>query len=119
MSTSNAIPEGRHDNKRKGNGSRPDGVFRPALLAGAIALVLLSPSAGFAEEPALGDKRTSAMAPARRAGRNTPSGLDPFPFRLLSCRPSGIAFDVDMSAPLLCWILRIPGGSGGLSKVYL
>ena len=51
MSTSNAIPEGRHDNKRKGNGSRPDGEFRRALLAGAIALALLLPSAGFAEEP--------------------------------------------------------------------
>ena len=57
MSTSNAIPESRHDNTRKGSGSRPDGVFRQALLAGAIALALLSPRAGFAEEPA------SAVAP--------------------------------------------------------
>jgi len=51
MSMSDAIPEGRLDNKRKGNGSRPDGEFRRALLAGAIALALLVPSAGFAEEP--------------------------------------------------------------------
>ena len=61
MSTSNAIPEGRHDNKRKGNGSRPDGEFRRALLAGAFALALLLPSAGFAEEP------VPAVAPGKAA----------------------------------------------------
>jgi hypothetical protein len=61
MSTSNAIPESRHDNTRKGSGSQPDGVFRQALLAGAIALALLSPRAGFAEEPA------SAVAPVKAA----------------------------------------------------
>jgi hypothetical protein len=51
MSTSDAIPEGRHDSRRKGNGSRPGGEFLRALLAGAIALSLLLPGAGFAEEP--------------------------------------------------------------------
>ena len=61
MSTSNAIPEGRHDNMRKGNGSRPNGAYRWALLAGAIALSLLTPSAGFAAEPA------PAAAPAEGA----------------------------------------------------
>jgi hypothetical protein len=61
MSTSNATPEGRHDNKRKGNGSRPDGEFRRVLLAGAIALALLLPSAGFAEEP------VPAVAPEKGA----------------------------------------------------
>ena len=61
MSTSNAIPEGRHDNKRKGNGSRPDGEFRRALLAGAFALALLLPSAAFAEEP------VPAVAPGKAA----------------------------------------------------
>jgi len=61
MSTSNAIPEGRHDNKRKGNGSRPDGEFQRALLAGAFALALLLPSAGFAEEP------VPAVAPGKAA----------------------------------------------------
>src|SRR5512141_3286764 len=55
MSISNAIPEGRHDNKRKGNGSRSDGGFRRALLAGTIALVLRLPGAGFAAEPAPAD----------------------------------------------------------------
>lgn len=55
MSTSNAIPEGRHDNKWKGNRSRPNGVFRRALLAGTIALALLLPSAGFAAEPVPAD----------------------------------------------------------------
>ncbi|MFZ2224731.1 MAG: hypothetical protein WAV26_08610, partial [Candidatus Deferrimicrobium sp.] len=52
MSMSNAIPGGRHDNTRKGNDSRSDSGFRGALLAGTIALVLLSPGAGFAAEPA-------------------------------------------------------------------
>src|SRR4030065_1052203 len=61
MSTSNAIPEGRHDNKRKGNGSRPDGEFQRALLAGSFALALLLPSAGFAEEP------VPAVAPEKGA----------------------------------------------------
>jgi hypothetical protein len=60
MSTSNAFPEGRHDNKRKGNGSRPDGGFRRALLAGAIALALLSPGAGFAADPAPADTPAKA-----------------------------------------------------------
>jgi len=50
--TSNAILEIRHVNKLKVNGSRPDGEFRRAILAGAIALVLLLPGKGFAEEPA-------------------------------------------------------------------
>ena len=35
MSTSNAIPEGRHDNIRNGNGSWQDGEFRRGLLAAA------------------------------------------------------------------------------------
>ena len=61
MSTSDAIPEGRHDRRRKGNGSRPGGKFLRALLAGAIALTLLLPSAVFAEEPA------PAVAPAKEA----------------------------------------------------
>jgi hypothetical protein len=61
MSTSDAIPEGRHDSRRKGIGSRPGGEFLRALLAGAIALSLLLPSAGFAEEPA------PAVAPAKEA----------------------------------------------------
>lgn len=61
MSTSNAIPDGRHNRKRKGNGSRPGGEFRRTLLAGAIALALLSPSTGFAEEP------VPAVAPAKGA----------------------------------------------------
>ena len=52
MATSNAIHEGRHGNPRKGNGSRSDDGFRRALLAGTIALVLLLPGAGFAEEAA-------------------------------------------------------------------
>src|SRR5512134_1465102 len=52
MSTSNGIREGRHVNKRKINGTRPDGGFRRAFLSGAIALSLLLPGAGFAEEPA-------------------------------------------------------------------
>jgi hypothetical protein len=60
MSTSNTILEGRHDNMRKGNGSRPDGEFRRALLAGAVALVLLSPGAGFAAEPAPADTPVKA-----------------------------------------------------------
>lgn len=37
---------------RTGYESRPDGAIRRALLAGAIALALLSPGAGFAAEPA-------------------------------------------------------------------
>jgi hypothetical protein len=61
MSTSISIPEGRHDNKRKDNGSRPDGEFRRALLSGAIALSLLLPGAGFAEEP------VPAVAPGKAA----------------------------------------------------
>ena len=61
MSTLNAIPEGRHDNTRKGNGSRPDGGFQRALLAGSIALVLLLPGAGFAADP------TPADTPAKEA----------------------------------------------------
>jgi len=61
MSTSNAIPEGRHDNNRKGNGSTPDGEFRRALLAGVVALVLLLPGAGFAKEP------VPAVAPEKGA----------------------------------------------------
>jgi hypothetical protein len=40
---------------RKGNGSRPGSEFRRALLAGAIALILLSPGAGLAAEPAPAD----------------------------------------------------------------
>ena len=69
MSTSNAIPEGRHDNMQKGNGSRPDGKFRRALLAGVIALALLLPSAGFAEEPA------PAATPAKAAVTSLPTGF--------------------------------------------
>jgi len=61
MSTPNAIPEGRHDNRRKGNGSSPDGEFRRVLLAGTIALALLSPGAGFAGDP------VPAAAPAEGA----------------------------------------------------
>jgi hypothetical protein len=61
MSPSDAIPEGRHGNKRNGNGSGPDGEFRRALIAGAVALALLLPGAGFAEEPA------TAVAPAKAA----------------------------------------------------
>jgi hypothetical protein len=55
MSTSDAFPEGRHDRQRKGNGSRADGEFLRALLAGAVALVLLLPGAGFAADPAPAD----------------------------------------------------------------
>ena len=55
MSISNAIPDGRHDNTREGNGYRSDGGFRRALLAGAIALALLLPGAGFAAEPVPAD----------------------------------------------------------------
>ncbi len=58
MSISHAIPEGRRDNN---NGSGPDGEFRRALLAGTIALALLLPTAGFAEEPA------PAAAPVKAA----------------------------------------------------
>jgi len=54
MSTPNAIPEDRNDNKRKGNGSIPGDGFRRAFLAGTIALALLLPRAGFSEEPAPG-----------------------------------------------------------------
>src|SRR5512142_1994786 len=61
MSTSDAIPEGRYDKIRKGNGSRSDGGFRRSLLAGTIALVLLLPGAGFAAEPA------PAATPAKEA----------------------------------------------------
>ena len=64
MSTSNAIPEGRHDNGRKGNGSRPDGGSRRALLAGTIALALLLPGAGFAAEPAPADTPAKAAVVA-------------------------------------------------------
>src|SRR3990172_7850761 len=35
------------------------------------------------------------------------------------CRPPGIEFDVDISAPPLFRILRIPDSSGWLPKVYL
>jgi hypothetical protein len=59
MSTSNAISKGRLDNQRKGKGSRPAGKVRRALLSGAIALLLLSPGAGFAGEP------VPAVAPAQ------------------------------------------------------
>ena len=61
MSMSNAIPEGRNDSKRKGDRSRHDGEFRRTLLAGAIALSLLSPGTGLAEEPA------PAVKPAKAA----------------------------------------------------
>ena len=57
MSTSRV----RHDDKGKGNGSSPAGMFRLALLSGAIALFLLSPVAGFAGEP------VPAAAPAEGA----------------------------------------------------
>jgi len=59
MPTTNEISEGRHDNKRKGSGSRPGGGFRRAVLAGAVALFLLLPSAGFAGDP------VPAAAPAK------------------------------------------------------
>jgi hypothetical protein len=62
MSPSNEIHGCLHDNGQKGNGSRPDGEFRRALLAGTVALVLLSPGAGFAAEPAPAD------TPAKAAG---------------------------------------------------
>ena len=61
MSTPIAIPESLHDNRRKGNGSSPAGIFRRALFTGAIALLLLLPGAGFAAEPA------PAAAPAEKA----------------------------------------------------
>ena len=64
MSTSNAMPEGRGDNKWKGNGSRRDGEFRRAILAGAIALALLLPGTGFAAEPAPADKPAKAAVAA-------------------------------------------------------
>jgi len=64
MATSNAIPEGRHDMKRKGDRSSPDGGFRRALLAGAMALALLGPSAGFAAEPAPADNTVKAAVAA-------------------------------------------------------
>jgi hypothetical protein len=51
MSPSRTLSKVRHDNDREGNGSRPAGMFRRALLSGAIALFLLSPDAGFAGEP--------------------------------------------------------------------
>ena len=61
MSTLNEIPEGRHDSRRKRNLSNPGCDFRRALLSGAVALALLSPGAGFAEEP------VPAVAPAQGA----------------------------------------------------
>ena len=61
MSTSKALSIGRHDNRREDNGSRPAGMFRRALLCGAIALILLFPGTGFAAEPA------PAAAPAEGA----------------------------------------------------
>ena len=54
----------RHDNKWKGNGSRPGDGFRRALLAGAIALILLLPGAGFAAEPAPADNTVKAAVAA-------------------------------------------------------
>src|SRR4030065_687468 len=59
--TSSAIPEDRHGNERKGNGFRPGGEFRPSLPAGAFALALLLPNAGFAKEP------VPAVAPEKGA----------------------------------------------------
>src|SRR5512143_3010837 len=61
MSTSNAIPEGRHDTTRKGNGSRSDGGFRRALLPEILVLLLLLPGPALAAEP------TPADTPAKAA----------------------------------------------------
>lgn len=62
MSTPNAIPEGLHDNERKGNGSRPGGEFRRALLAGATALSLLLPGSGLAGKPQPGGREIFGRA---------------------------------------------------------
>jgi hypothetical protein len=46
--------------------------------------------AGFSAKPAPGSRRVSAMAPARNARRNPPSGVDPYVADLrerLTCRP--------------------------------
>ncbi len=64
MATSNAIPEGRRDNRRIGNRSGIDGSFRRATLAGAVALALLTPGAGFAAEPAPADTPAKAVVTA-------------------------------------------------------
>ena len=64
MPTSNAIPEGRNDNERKGNGSRPRAGFRRALLAGTITLALLPPGAGFSAEPAPAETPAKAAVAA-------------------------------------------------------
>ena len=74
-----------------------------------------APSAGAAEgagsaaKLTSGNRRISAMAPTIRARRNSLQGLDPLPFRLLSCRPLESAFDVDMSSP---HYLRDPADPG-------
>jgi hypothetical protein len=64
MSASYANPEGRHDKKRKKNGSGPDGGFRRAILFGAMALLLLSADAGFAAEPAPADNTVKGAVAA-------------------------------------------------------
>ena len=64
MSPSNAVPEGRNDNKRKGDGCRPGDGFRRALLCGTVALVLLLPGAGFAADPAPADTPVKAAVAA-------------------------------------------------------
>ncbi|HWR83132.1 MAG TPA: hypothetical protein VN285_07505, partial [Candidatus Deferrimicrobium sp.] len=64
MSASKTIPEGCYDNQRKGNGSGPEGGFRRALLAGAMALALLSPGGSFAAEPAPADTTVQKAAVA-------------------------------------------------------
>jgi hypothetical protein len=64
MSTSNTVRGGRHHNKWKGNGSGPGDGFRRAVLAGAIALFLLLPGAGFAAEPVPADNTVKAAVAA-------------------------------------------------------
>ena len=78
-----------------------------------------APGDGSSARPAPGSRRASATVPARSARRTPSPGPDPFPFRMLSFRPSGTAFDADMCAPFLCRILWIPGFSVRLPNGYL
>ena len=63
METAHAGSEGMAVNTRGVSGSRHAGEFRWALLTGALALALITPGAGFAEEPAAAPM-SPAAAPA-------------------------------------------------------